>query len=112
MRIAIRMLAALTLLIGASSAAVADQGVASGVQPGALEFRLMSCDGQTVELTRQNASPVTVVCFLGAECPLARLYGPRLVELATEFEPRGVRFIGIDSNFQDSMDDIRAFVRD
>jgi peroxiredoxin len=54
----------------------------------------------------------TVVCFLGVECPLARLYGPRLNAMADEFADRGVRFIGINSNRQDSLEDVRSYVSD
>ena len=30
--------------------------------------------------------------FFGTECPLAKLYAPRLAELAAKYEPRGVGF--------------------
>src|SRR5262245_41058719 len=42
----------------------------------------------------------TVVAFLGTECPLTRLYGQRLSELARQFTVKDVRFIGINSNPQ------------
>jgi len=51
------------------------------------------------------------VCFLGTECPMARLYGPRLSELAEEFADNGVRFVGVNSNRQDSVTDIREYVK-
>lgn len=76
-----------------------------------LAFELKAVDGQTVQLIAPSETQTTVVCFLGAECPLARLYGPRLAELFREFELRGVRFVGIDSNAQDSPDDIREYAR-
>src|SRR5256885_3526653 len=44
-----------------------------------------------------------VIVFLGTECPLAKLYGARLAELATRYEPQGVAVIGIDANQQDSL---------
>ncbi|MCO6456688.1 MAG: redoxin domain-containing protein, partial [Pirellulaceae bacterium] len=54
----------------------------------------------------------TVVCFLGTECPLARLYGPRLQRLQEEFAPHGVRFVGVNSNWQDSPAEIRKYADD
>ena len=51
-----------------------------------------------------------VVCFLGAECPLARLYGPRLQRLGEEFLGRGVQVVGISSNPQDSPADIKRYI--
>lgn len=50
-----------------------------------------------------------VVCFLGTECPLARLYAPRLRRLEEEFAPQGARFLSINSNRQDSLADIRLY---
>ncbi len=57
-------------------------------------------------------SPWKVVCFLGTECPLARLYGPRLNALAETYQSRGVAFIGINSNPQDTAAKIQRYIRD
>ncbi|MEQ8634791.1 redoxin domain-containing protein [Gimesia maris] len=76
-----------------------------------LTFRLPTTSGETVELKKQPDHKVTVVCFLGAECPLARLYGPRLNELQESYRSRGVRLIGVNSNQQDSLEDVQAYVK-
>ncbi len=55
---------------------------------------------------------VTVVCFLGTECPLAKLYASRLVELEQKYAGDNVRFLGLFPNLQDSPDDLRAFGSD
>jgi peroxiredoxin len=55
--------------------------------------------------------PIVVVIFVGAQCPLAQLYAPRLAELCREYEPHGVAFLGINANAQDSLADVAAFVR-
>lgn len=74
-------------------------------------FRLADSTGEPFELSAQTERQLTVVCFLGTECPMARLYGPRLSELAEEFAEDGVRFVGVNSNRQDSVTDIREYVR-
>jgi len=51
-----------------------------------------------------------VICFLGSECPLARLYGQRLSLLSEEFSADGVQVIGINSNPQDSTDDVKTYI--
>ncbi len=51
------------------------------------------------------------VVFLGTECPLAKLYGPRMESLAKEFASKGVGFLGIDSNRQDAVVEMDAFAR-
>jgi peroxiredoxin/mono/diheme cytochrome c family protein len=53
--------------------------------------------------------PWKVVCFLGAECPLAQLYAPRLQRLNEDFARRGVQVIGVNSNPQDSVEEIRRY---
>lgn len=75
-----------------------------------LTFRLPTAKGDVVELTSSPAEKVTVVCFLGAECPLARLYGPKLNEMQAQYAPQGVRFIGVNSNQQDSLEDVQKYV--
>jgi peroxiredoxin len=77
-----------------------------------LEFHLKNSDGKPVELTPQTAPQLTVICFLGTECPLARLYGPRLSDLQQKFASKGVRFIGLDSNPQDSPEEVREFAKE
>lgn len=51
-----------------------------------------------------------VVCFLGVECPLARLYGQRLSRLSEQFSANSVQFIGVNSNPQDSVDDVKRYI--
>ena len=74
-------------------------------------FRLPALDGQTVDVAASPGRQWTVVCFLGTECPLARLYGPRLQRLAADFAEKDVRFVGVFSNQQDSAEDIERYVR-
>jgi len=73
-----------------------------------LDFDLPGTEGGSVRPDRDSAVELHVVCFLGTECPLAQLYGPRLSDLAKRYAPR-VGFIGIDPNQQDSMDELRAY---
>jgi peroxiredoxin len=43
-----------------------------------------------------------VVVFLGTECPLANLYASTLADLHKEYAPKGVQFLAVNSNPQDS----------
>ena len=49
-----------------------------------------------------------VLAFIGCECPVAKLYGPRLAQLAKDYEGKGVQFLGIDANQQDGVSQIAA----
>ena len=75
------------------------------------DFSLPTTDSVTISLPKDPTIEFTVLCFLGTECPLAKLYGPRLQQLANEFSERGVQFIGINSNIQDSMDEVAEYGR-
>ena len=48
-------------------------------------FQLPNIDNESVEVAPKE-NGLTVVCFLGTECPLAKLYAPRLNDLAAQFE--------------------------
>lgn len=76
-----------------------------------LEFSALTVSGQQLSVSTTDTQ-FTVICFLGAECPMARIYGPRLESMAVEFHDRGVRFIGINSNRQDSFADIKNYLEE
>lgn len=78
----------------------------------ATQFQLPASDGKLISLPAENPPAFTVLCFLGAECPLAKLYAPRLQKLAETYGPKGVSFVGIDSNRQDSREDVQAYVEE
>ncbi len=52
-----------------------------------------------------------VVAFLGTECPLAKLYATTLSDLHQRYRERGVVFLAVMSNRQDSLEEIAAFER-
>jgi peroxiredoxin/mono/diheme cytochrome c family protein len=64
-------------------------------------FRLQDHRGAWHTLDEARDRKVVVLAFLGAECPLAEAYAPRLAEVARDFEKRGVGFFGVDANQQD-----------
>jgi len=72
-------------------------------------FTLPDIHGQP--RTLDAGEKIVVVAFLGTECPLARLYAPRLQELSDEYASRGVVFVAIDANDQDTLTEMDAFAR-
>ncbi|MEW4490072.1 redoxin domain-containing protein [Thalassoglobus sp. JC818] len=74
------------------------------------DLSLPGVNGKLVSVLGEESDSVSVVCFLGSECPLARLYGPRLDALSEKWKSKGVRFIGINSNSQDSIEDLRIYL--
>ncbi len=74
------------------------------------DFTLKDSRGSEHTLSKLDAKFVVVV-FVGAECPLAKMYGPRLDELHAAYKDRGVAVLGVNSNRQDSLAEIAAHVR-
>ena len=72
-------------------------------------FSLPTTSGETVELSTDPSVNLEVLVFLGTECPLAKMYAARLQSLADDFYDDGVRFIGINSNVQDSMEELTEY---
>jgi peroxiredoxin len=71
-------------------------------------FTLDDYRGAARSLDDLKDSKVVVVAFIGTECPLANVYTPRLNELAAKFEGKGVAFLGINANQQDSITEVAA----
>jgi hypothetical protein len=61
-----------------------------------------SSDGRPWSLAIDGRdAKVVVVLFLGTQCPVNNLYLPTLSALHKKYSPRGVCFVGINSNSQD-----------
>lgn len=74
-------------------------------------FSLKDSIGTTHSLSDWKNRRAIAVIFIGTECPLARQYGSKLAELAKRYKDRGVQFVAIDSNQQDSLAAITHFAR-
>ncbi len=74
-------------------------------------FTLADHRGKEWSLGDFSEQKLVVLAVTGTECPLAQKYLPRLQQLAMEFSERGVAFVGINANPQDSLAEIGAQVR-
>jgi peroxiredoxin/mono/diheme cytochrome c family protein len=83
---------------------------APGARP--LTFKLQDFRGGWHALDDAREKKLVVIAFLGAECPLASLYAPRLAELARAYEKKGVAFFGVDSNQQDAPSAMSRFAQE
>ncbi len=72
-------------------------------------FTLKDFRGKAHSLSDFKDKQAVAVIFMGTECPLAKLYGPRMQELSEEFGD--VAFIGVNSNRQDSVTELDAHAR-
>jgi peroxiredoxin/mono/diheme cytochrome c family protein len=70
------------------------------------DFKLRDYQGKEYALADFAKAKLVVVAFIGVDCPLANRYADRLAEMAKEYEPKGVAFLAIDSNQQDSLPEL------
>ena len=83
------------LLLIAST--LAQAGAPPASKPPA-DFRLQDHRGAWHSLDEARSSRLVVIAFVGADCPLAQAYAPRLAEMARSYGDRGVAFFGVDAN--------------
>ncbi len=75
------------------------------------DFQLADIHGTEHSLGEMADARAVVIVFMGWECPMAKLYVPRLNELQKKFDAEGVRWLAINSNQHDSLAELQAFVR-
>ncbi len=75
------------------------------------DFSLRDYRGKVHALADYAHSKIVVVTFVGNDCPVAKLFAPRLAKLSQEFGPQGVTFLAINSNCQDLLTAVAAFAR-
>lgn len=109
------MLCAGGVVVPASGILFAQEGLQTA---GAVEFaeqlaamKRTDFQGKDWTWSELSGEKGTVVVFLGTQCPLAKLYTRRIEELSTKYSQRGVRFVAVDSNVQDSLAEMAAHAR-
>ena len=75
------------------------------------EFASQDYRGQEFKLSDIKDEKLVVLAFLGTECPLVKLYGSRLQTIADKYKDQSVTVIGINSNRQDNVTEIGAYMR-
>ncbi len=66
------------------------------------DFLLKDTADKPRSLSEFKDKKAVAVVFLGTECPISNSYALRLVELNKEFGPKGVQFLAVNSNWQDT----------
>ena len=96
---------ALVASVGLAAAALpADGAVAIGekLQP----FKLADATGKTVDLGGLQGRKAVVLMFIATQCPVSNAYNDRMAALSREYGAKGVAFVGINSNRQESVEEI------
>ncbi len=88
------------LLVGAALAAVPAPAADLAIGAKAPDFTLPSAsDGKSVALKELLAKEKGVaILFIATKCPVSNAYNERMAALAKEYAPKGIAFVGINSN--------------
>jgi len=87
--------------------------VALQAAPGSLKigdkpenFTLSAPDGKQHSLFLKEAPKATTVLFISARCPISNRYNGRMIEFAQQYGQKGVRFLALNANDPETMEDI------
>ena len=70
-------------------------------------FTLKDASGKKHSLTNLSKdTKATVVMFIATQCPVSNDYNERMVKLYNDYKDKGVQFIGINANKQESVKEI------
>jgi thiol-disulfide isomerase/thioredoxin len=61
------------------------------------------------ELSRNK---LTVVIFMATQCPVSNAYNARMAQIAKDYADKGVGFVGVNANKQESVDEIAAHAKE
>jgi peroxiredoxin len=89
-----------------------DLPVGRGVGRNVANFTLKDSSGKAVSLYSFAGKKAAVLVFMGVDCPVGNLYWPRLAELDRTYKDKGIVFLAINSNAQDTVEQIAAGVQE
>ncbi len=95
------------IVVGLARADSAPSSVGKKVAP----FALKDAHGKVVSLDHFQNAKAVVVIFAGTECPINNAYMPRLAELAKEYSAKGVQFVALNANVQDTLERMAAHAK-
>jgi peroxiredoxin len=88
-------------------------GLLAGASPKAMLIfaPITTLSGQVYDTQAIAAHRATAFVFLSTQCPVSKVYAPRLNRLARTYTARGVQWIGVFSNMQESPSEVAAFAK-
>jgi peroxiredoxin len=105
--LAVLAVAALGARVFRPHAATIDAGIGRAVAG----FTLNDTMGRPVSLHAYRGKAAVVLVFMGIECPVGNLYMPRLVEIAQEYQGKGVAFLVLNSNAHENSKQVAEHAR-
>ena len=70
-------------------------------------FTLEDYNGVKHSLADFKSSKAIVLMFIATQCPVSNAYNERMAKLYEDYKSKGVAFVGINSNKQESVEEIK-----
>ena len=70
-------------------------------------FKLKDYNDKEYQLSDFKNSKATVVMFIATQCPVSNAYNTRMAQLYADYKDKEVTFLGINSNVQEGVDEIK-----
>lgn len=75
-------------------------------------FTLPDCNGVKHSLTDYKEAKAIVLMFIATQCPVSNGYNNRMVSLYNDYKDKNVVFIGINSNKQESVEEVKNHAKE
>lgn len=76
------------------------------------DFKLKDYNGKEHSLSDFKDSKAIVVIFVATQCPISNDYNSRMAEVYADYKEKGIAFVGINSNKQESVEEIKNHAKD
>jgi peroxiredoxin len=84
----------------------------SGTMEKAENFNLKDYNGKSHSLTDYTDSDAIVIMFIATQCPVSNDYNSRMVKLYEDYKDKNVTILGINSNKQESVEEIAKHAKE
>ena len=74
------------------------------------EFNVQDLDGKPVAFSALRG-PITVVTFIATQCPVSNSYNQRMNAVYNDYTSKGVKFIFVNANKNESPNEVRQHAR-
>jgi peroxiredoxin len=75
-------------------------------------FALENYDGKAVSLSSYDGKKAVLLVFVSTRCPVSNAYNERMEAIAKEYGAKGVAFVGIDANKEETPAEIAGFAKE
>ena len=75
------------------------------------DFRLQDYTGKFYSLSDFKNSKAIVIIFVSTQCPVSNDYNSRMEKIHKEYSEKGITFIGINSNKEETVEEIKEHAK-